>query len=144
VLIYSQDDVEFSPYWYRDTLSIIDEIQSAGLDWGVLILWNLKWNIEEKYRVIPSGHGGGVCWAINRQMWKQYREDNNIYEPPAKNRIADYQLCHWCRTNGRREWAVCHVGKSLVQHTGSVSTITEGRDMSKFKGINYVCQIQNT
>jgi hypothetical protein len=138
ILIYSQDDVRFSSNWYVRTRETIAEIQSAGVDWGILILWNLKWPTDKSYEILPSGHGGGVCWAINRQMWRQFREENNIYAEPLKNRLADYQICHWCRNNGRREWAVCYVGKSLVQHTGDVSTITTSRDMSQFKGINYV------
>ena len=138
ILIYSQDDVKFSEHWHSAMLNIIEEIQTDGVDWGILVLWNKGWEIDGNYKLFSSGHTGGVCWAVRREMWEHFRRDNNIYEKPLKPRIADYQIAHWMHTNGKREWALCCVRDSLVQHTGKKSTITTGRDMGVFKGINFI------
>jgi hypothetical protein len=100
----------------------------AGLDWGTLSLYNLRTPSVRPYVAIESGHAGAVCLVISREFWTQYRKENSI-EDGRECCLADFLLAHWSQTHETRKFAVCVTGRSLVQHVGIKSSLSE-RDMS--------------
>ena len=142
-IVYSQDDIEYKFGWYKELEHVVNKLYTSGIDWGILALVYYhcpkKWSHKD-FHIMPTGHPGGACWAINRDMWYLYRKDKKIFDfsgdRKRRERLFDFKISHWCHHNSVREFAVCHVKNSLVQHIGANSTLTD-RDMSKWTGLNY-------
>lgn len=136
-IVYCQDDIEFSKNWYSRALKIIEQLNINGVDWGVLALLHFRGYTDKDYYIMRGGHPGGACWIINRKMWKEYREDNVIYNMEVVgDRLVDHKICHWCHHNDKRQWAVAYTGKSLVRHIGFKSTM-HTKNMSGYQGLGY-------
>lgn len=127
-MILCQDDIQFSKDWYYNAMIAVDAMYRAGLDWGTLSLYNLRTPSVRPYVAIESGHAGAVCLVISREFWAQYRKENSI-EDGRECCLADFLLAHWSQTHETRKFAVCVTGRSLVQHVGVKSSLSE-RDMS--------------
>ena len=127
-LILCQDDIQFASGWYSDALAIIDDMDRDGLDWGTLSLYNLRVPSDKSYREMKTGHAGAPCLIIRATFWEVFREHNDVKAPRSCN-LVDYLIAHWCQTNPVRRFAVCVAGKSLVQHIGMHSTLSD-RDNS--------------
>jgi hypothetical protein len=127
-LILCQDDIMFSKDWYYNAMIIIESMYRAGLDWGILSLYNLHFPSARPYTVIQSGHSGAVCLVISRAFWTEYRKENSI-DDGRECCLADFLLAHYCQTHEKRQFAVCVTGKSLVQHIGVKSSLSD-RDMT--------------
>jgi glycosyltransferase involved in cell wall biosynthesis len=128
-IILCQDDIRFSKQWYFNAICAIEAMYKAGLDWGILSLYNLRTPSIKPYTVIESGHAGGPCMIISRAMWTEYRKDNTIDDGRECN-LADFLIAHWCQTYEPRQFAVAVTGRSFVQHIGIHSTLSD-KDMTK-------------
>ena len=136
-IVYLQDDIAFSANWYKNATDAILKMNRDGVDWGVLALVHYRGQDHRQYHIMNGGHPGGAAWIINREMWAHYRKDNNLYDSDLiGGRLFDHRVCHWCHHNGKRQWAVCYTGKSLVKHVGAKSSLHD-RNMAQYEGENY-------
>jgi len=147
-IIFLQDDIIFSKNWLKNGLHILRKIdEKENLKIGFLCLYNKSKNSEKLYYILPSGHPGGVTWIIKREFWAAFRNKYNVIDEYYVDRIpknlmrrhfilnvVDYKIAHAAHLIN---WHNARVGRSLVQHIGDKSSVTN-RDMTEHRSDNFV------
>ncbi len=140
-IIFLQDDVIYSKSCFKKAFKMLEEINSKYLNIAYLCLFNRTNDSKQPYYIMPNGHPGGIAWIINRKAWKDYRETypmndygldklglNDRRNHQKVRNLVDYKLAHRFHIL-KKGYYIAKVGKSLVQHIGDKSIISN-RDMT--------------
>jgi hypothetical protein len=141
-VIYIQDDVLFSKNCFTKAIAIAKSIDNLGI---LSLYYRGPKEYTAPYVVMHVGHPGAVCWVVSRAFWKSYQDGPyatpSLFLKPNDERnthfvrnLVDYKICRAAQLAG---FAVAHVSRSLVQHIGDKSTLSEN-DMSFCRTSNFV------
>lgn len=145
-VFYLQDDIECNIFFAKKGLEIYSEAKKKH-NVGILSLYNRRGPDGDLYYQMKNGHPGGVAWIIDKTFWERYilevdietanliiRKGTDAKIKHGKRNLGDYKICKAALSLG---FDICVVCKSLVQHVGDKSTLTD-RDMTYCRAPNYV------
>jgi len=133
-----QDDIVLNKNWYSKAVDLFREIKNKHHKIGMMSLYNRTMPVDVEYSIMRHGHPGFVANIFSSDFLEDYKEkwDINDYiidaiPDNAKvighkiRNLVDYKFCNRLH---RMEWNIAVIGKSLVQHTGKISTLSN-KDM---------------
>lgn len=146
-IVLLQDDIELNKNWLTKGIEILKKINSKYKNIALLSLYNRKDMSSDEYYIMEHGHQGGVAWIINGSYWKIYRtiinEDEYMTSLLTNNdkrlehSIRNYVDWKFCNIAHRSGYHIAYVGKSLVQHVGDNSTLSN-KSMAFCRTKNFV------
>ena len=144
-VVYLQDDVRLSFLGLTKGVQVAKQAVYDGHNLAIMALYHRCTKVHDApYNVMRAGHTGGVAWVVTRKFWADF-EKNGIdnpceLEPNDKRKrhfvrnLCDYKIFRWAQAH---DYRTAYVSRSLVQHVGDISSISE-MDMSRFRTPNFV------
>lgn len=145
-----QDDTLPSRHWAENALATAKQIERLG----ILSLYHYKdytadgvrGDPPHQYRVLRNSHPGAVAWCVARPFWNALNERYPMNDQEKLLCINDRAKWHdrvhlvdWklCRCAHMMEYAVAYTERSLVQHMGDHSSLSN-RNMAYTRSGNFV------